>query len=118
MYKLAASEDLSFFLEIELLQVCVGRNEIILNFDNNIRLTILSDFSVGKPDSITERFEDPIEGATALLQFLHVAVTKADATPDGDLKLSFASGGTLWAHDTSSQYESFLVMAGSKEIIV
>lgn len=118
MYRLSALEDLSFFRGIDLLQVCVGKNELILNFDKNVRVTILSDFAVELVGGLGQRFDDPVEGSKVLVSLLHESVAEAQATPDGDLRIRFVSGSCLLVFDTSSQYESFLIRHGTREIVV
>jgi hypothetical protein len=48
MYRLPRETDLSFLLGAELLQVCVGMNEVILHFDREIRITVMADFAVAR----------------------------------------------------------------------
>src|SRR4051812_45424403 len=117
MYRLANTEDLSFFAGIELLQVCVGTNDVILRFDRDVTLTILSDYAVG-PDGATTRYERAADGALCLLPLLSSSVVGAIATDDGDLKVAFASGAVLVAFDTSERYESFSVASGTRLIVV
>jgi hypothetical protein len=117
MYRLSKDEDLRFLLNAELIQVCVGKNEVILNFDNDARITVLSDFHVRTP-KFDERFSEPVLGARAVCEFLHYAVGGATATSEGDLELRFSSGGSLKIFDTSDQYESFLISFRGKEIVV
>ncbi len=118
MYSLSISEDLSSLLGANLLQVCTGINEVILNFDKDIRLTVLSDFTVEYTKKKSIRYKEPIVGAVALLQLLHDSITLAQATTEGDLRVEFASGDAIIVHDTSKEYESFLIRMGKKEIVV
>jgi hypothetical protein len=118
MYRLSTSEDLAFFSGIGLLQVCAGKNELILNFDNNVRLTILSDFAVQVAGGTLQRFDDAVEGSKVVIGLLHDSVTEARATKDGDLSIRFNSGASMLVFDTSSNYESFLIRHGALEIVV
>lgn len=118
MYGLSATEDLSFFVGVDLLQVCVGKNEVILNFDRGVRVTVLSDLAVTNASGRSDRYDDPIEAAKALLDLLHDSVKNAQATGEGGLRIDFASGRAVEVFDTSLQYESFSISAGKKEIVV
>ena len=118
MYGLAASEDLSFFVGVDLLQICVGKNELILNFDKGVRLTILSDFAVESVSGTLDRFDDPVTGAAAVIGFLHETVEGANATEEGSLRVRFTCGRSMLVFDTSRQYESFLISAGERQIVV
>jgi hypothetical protein len=66
VHRLSASEDLSFLRGAEILQICVGVNELILNAHDRIAITILGDFSVGETAAMLRRFEDPRDGAPYL----------------------------------------------------
>ncbi len=118
MYRLSKDASLSFLIGVELLQVCVGRNEVILNFDRNVRLTILSDFSVSIAGGRSIIYKETITGAVALFPLLHDVIEQARATEEGGLFLKFRSGMCVEAFDTSEQYESFWISNGDKQIIV
>ena len=118
MYGLRASEDLSFLLNVELIQICIGVNEAILNGDHDVRITILSDFSVTRPGHATIRFSDTRTGAQALIGLLNEVIQTAKATESGDLLLGFSSGTHLQIFDMNRNYESFWIRAGNREIIV
>jgi hypothetical protein len=118
MYGLKPDEDLSFLIGVEVIQVCIGVNEVILNGDRDVRITILSDFSVSRQGGAMARFDDPREGASALVELLNESIASAEATAAGDLRLVFASGAELVAFDTNKQYESFWIKGSGREIIV
>ena len=111
--------DLSFLRDIELLQICVGRNEVILHFEPNIRLTVLSDFGVMAPGESPMVYQDPLSGAAALFPLLNDKVDRVAVSDGGKrLALTFRSGTRLELMDTSDQYESFWIENGARKIIV
>ena len=118
MYGLSKNVDLSFLSGVELQQVCIGRNEVILNFDQDVRITVLSSLAVscerGTPPT---RYDDVVIGGSMVLPLLHDAVSEAEATDEGGLLLAFASGGTIIVFDDSDQYESFWIAHGKEQII-
>ena len=118
MYRLGKDVDLSFLKDAQLLQVCVGKNELILNFDRGIRLTVLSDFVVSAPAGRPTEYQDPIQGAPSVLPLLHDSIAAARATDDGGLRLRFQSGSEVEIRDTSTQYESFWIQNGDRKLIV
>jgi hypothetical protein len=118
MYPLGKDVDLSFFLGAQLLQVCVGKNELILNFDRSIRVTVLSDFIVTAPAGRSTAYGDPIKGAPSVLPLLHDRIEAARATDDGGLRLRFQSGSEVEIRDTSAQHESFWISNGDRLLIV
>lgn len=118
MNGLSPDIDISFLLGTSLLQVCVGKNDLILNFDRDVRITLLSDFSFQEKDGLPEIYRETTVGAIALFLLLHDTVEQASATEGGGLMLKFASGRILEAFDTSQQYESFWIANGDQQIIV
>ena len=118
MYRLSQDASLSFLIGVELLQVCVGKNEVILNFDRNVRLTILSDFSVSVAGGRSSIYQEITTGAVALFPLLHDVIGQASATEAGGLFLRFRSGMCVEVFDTSEHYESFWISNGDKQIIV
>ena len=118
MYRLSKDVDLGFLVGVELHQVCVGKNEVILNFDHDVRITILSDFAVGNRDAPFTKYHDASTGAIALLPLLHCTVSHAKATDEGGLLLTFGSGVRLEVFDDSDQYESFWIAHGEQQIII
>jgi hypothetical protein len=111
MFPLSKDIDLSFFRNKLLLQVCVGKNEVILNFDGDVKLTILSTFRVSSDASGEVEYDESAAGGARLLSLLHDTARLATPTADGGLQLAFESGTVLVLLDTSKQYESFWIEA-------
>ncbi len=101
-----------------MLQVCVGENEVILNFDMNTHITILSDFAVGRVGGPLQRYDGATSGTVALLPLLHTSVVRATATDEGGLLVVFQSGSAIEIFDTSKDYESFWISSGERRIVV
>jgi hypothetical protein len=118
VYRLKADEDLRFLVDTELLQVCVGRNEIVLALFDNIRITVLSRFSVAGVGDTAKEYEDPVEGAPALLALIGDTVVSARAREDGGLCLVFRSGAVVSVYDDSDEFESFTIANGTRLIVV
>lgn len=119
MYRLSNNVDLSFLYGVELQQVCIGENEVILNFDRDIRITILSSFAVAsKRDTPITTYHEAAKGGSAILSLLHLCVSKAEATDTGGLLLEFNSGASVNIFDDSDQYESFWIANQNEQIIV
>ena len=117
MYGLKKSEDLQPVLGATLTQICVGENEVILNFDRPVSVTVLSDFSVSLNGMPMVRYQGARQGVVSLLPLIGNQIGSAVATTGGGLQLEFESGA-LEIFNESSQYESFWLRLGDKEIIV
>jgi hypothetical protein len=118
MYRLAQTEDISFLIGIEIIQICVGRNEVIVNGEQDVRITMLGDFSFARAGAPPTRYSVPKEGGAALLELLNDHVDDASATAQGGLNLRFRSGAVLWIYDDNDQFESFWIRSRNREIIV
>lgn len=118
MYGLPKEVDLTFLEKQTLVQVCFGSNQVILNFHENVSISIESSFLCGEGEVAMFTYETPTEAAPALLKFLHADVTTALGEVDGTLTLRFNNGGVLKILDDSKQYESYMIVHGDRTIIV
>lgn len=119
MYGLPENIDLSFFHGKVLQQVCIGYNEAILRFGDDVSITIETD--IGHKSSageITALYKTIIPSAPMLASFMHSSIVKASAILPGTLALEFSNGEVLEVYDTSSQYESYIIKYGDKTIVV
>jgi len=118
MYGLPENIDLKFFEQQELLQICVGKNEVILNFTGHISVTIQSRFacSNSKPLSIAND-ELPL-AAYPLLYFIGALVVKAEGDTDGTLRLTFSNTELLLVHDDDPNYESYVITRNGQTVII
>ena len=117
MHGLKPDEGVSFFCNLELLQVCIGRNEVIFNFDGETAVTVTGGFKIG-PTGSPNFYDDPIAAASALASLVGGVATSATPTASGGLLLKFNSGTNLIFLDDSSQYESFVIRHADKLVVV
>jgi hypothetical protein len=118
MYGLPRSTSLDFFVGKTLLQACFGVHDLILNFDENISVTISS--SVGCMGAcISIRQSDNFsQVAPAVFAMLHKSVLSAEGDSSGTLTLRFDGGGVLFIYDDSMDYESYTIKNGEQLIVV
>lgn len=116
MFGLPEDFDGSFMVGRSLLQVCIGRHEVILKFDGNVEITIESEFRVtGRGQDRV--FDLPPEGGAASLIFLQGIVSEVHGDRSGTLTLTFAEG-RLELYDTSTHYESYQIRRGDQIYVV
>jgi hypothetical protein len=118
MYGLPDDLDLTFLEGISLLQVCVGANEVILNFDRSVSITIESTFRIRTVSGQDDVYEDPRSASAALVGLISDSVARVSAETSGTLRLAFAGGGVLEIYDSSSQYESYQIRHGQQQYVV
>jgi hypothetical protein len=95
MYGLPDHTDLSFIKDKALLQVCIGFNEVILNFDGNISITAQTDIAHTLNGEITAVYKASIPTAPMLVRFLHESVTRVSIQAPGTLVLQFSNNEGL-----------------------
>ena len=118
MYGLQVGIDLSFFLGRSLTQICIGANELILNFDSDVSVTVESRIGLTSPGADTEQFDDLRASGALLVGLLERHVATVEGRPEGTLRLQFETGHILEFYDSSQAYESYQVRNGSDLIIV
>lgn len=112
------TDDLTFLEGTRLLQVCIGSNEVILNFDREVSITIESTFRVRSSEGEDIVFENSPSSAAALAELLSERVTEVHGQTDGTLRLLFSRGAVLEIYDSSKNYESYQVRHGQVQYIV
>ena len=119
MYGLSADTDLSFFAGKLLGQVCIGYSEAILRFGDDVSITIQTDMShVSSAGEVTAVYKTIRPSAPMLVGLLHCSVERALALPPGTLVLEFSNGEKLEIHDSTPEYESYVITHGAKVIVV
>jgi hypothetical protein len=109
--------DLSFFRGTTLVQICLGSNDLGLNFDiPPIRIMMQSDFGtrvVGEERVL----HDPTDGHL-LRSFLNREVFDASWGEKGTLILTFDGGDQVLVFDDSDQFESYTISHSGQTIVV
>lgn len=118
MYKFDQKTDLSFLQGSTLIQICVGQNEIILNFDNDVRITMLASYAVTSALKASERFETSAAGIPSLMPLLGDKIACAIPTESGGVEVTFESNAQLELLDDSAEFESFWISGRTEKIIV
>lgn len=118
MYRLPPDLDLSFFSNKTLLQVGIGANELILNFDDDLSITVTSRIGLTGLLGSHDTYEDFPKAAPAMVALLNDVVVTAEGDSIGTLTLTFRSGIKLEFYDPNDRYESYVVKNGHEAIIV
>jgi len=118
MYGLPEKTDLSFLKGKQLLQVCIGYNEVILHFDGHTSINAQTNIGHSSDRPQSAIYETSIAAAPVLVRFLHESVANASVVRPGTLVLEFSNGENLEFYDTSSQYESYQINHDGKTIVV
>ena len=118
MYGLPPDTELGFLKGKTLLQACFGANDLILNFTENIAISIFSSVGVGLDGSNFDKHSEFDVVSRDLLQFLNKAVAEVHWTLEGTATLIFEGGGAVQIYDDSAGYESYTIKSPSGLLVV
>lgn len=118
MYGLAQDTDLSFFDGATLVQVCIGENEVILNFHPAISVMIASNVVVLDADGGAQTLESAKEIGLNATSFLGIDVTEAVVKEAGTTALKWSRGEVLEIRDTWDNFESYTISYNEIRIVV
>ena len=109
--------DLSFFKGTTLVQICLGANDLGLNFDlPPVQIMMQSDFGtkvVGQ-----ERMLHDLINGHLLRSFLGREVSDASWGEKGTIVLTFVGGDQILIFDDNDQYESYTISHSGPTIVV
>ncbi len=117
MYGIPEDFDWSFMIGQEVLQICIGRNEVIINFDN-ISITVECSFA-HSAESKDADFDGilPLK-ATSLVSLIGYCPTRVIRQSQQLLEIHFSNREKLSLNDDSLQYESFIVNGADGPLII
>lgn len=101
--------DLVALIGRELIQVCIGAFQFILNFDVDVRIAVESSCVYNSASGASTKIINYSEGASRLCELIGMQVASADRGGDGGLILRFTNGAKLQILNSNLEYESFQV---------
>jgi len=109
--------DLSFFKGATLVQICLGSNDLGLNFDiPSIQIMMQSEF--GTRVAGEERVFHNLTDGHLLRSFLDREASEASWGEKGTLILTITGGGQVLIFDDSDQFESYTIRHSGQIIVV
>jgi len=117
MFGLAEDTDLEFLKGAVLEQVCIGAHEVIFRFEQDLSITVESDFLVAL-NEVGQRFEDTRSSANACAALLGEQIVDVHVLPEGTLAVEFSAAKRLELYDSSPNYESYQITHGLKTIVI
>ena len=118
MNRLPVGVDLSFFHGQRLIQLCIGKHELQLNFDEGVTISVESVIGLAKAQHAETRCEDLTQAVPLLTGLLNLAIASATGTSEGTLQLEFEDGRRLSIYDSGRQYESYTIKHRGQIIVV
>jgi hypothetical protein len=120
VYGLSKDIDLSFLIGRELRQVAIGLYQIIFGFDEEVRISVESEFKFfdGQRESIWKPRVGAPQIAAQTLCLLGDRVDRYEARADGTLSLAFTNGCRLTVLDSSKEFQSYDITRPGQTIVV
>lgn len=118
MYGLTKNEDLSFLLEKELIQVCIGSHQSILRFCRDTSICLECAFDLSNLERVGDESCAPRAGADSLPKLLGSRIINVVNRGGGELAITFSGGFTLTIYDSNSNTESYQISDSTRMIVV
>jgi hypothetical protein len=118
MNGLPATFNASTFIGNVLDAICFSANTINFSFQDDVLITVMGSFIHRDTKATTPNKQCVPVSSSGLMALTGKVVQLAEARQDGTLTLHFENDHTLILFDDSRQYESYIITAGDKEIIV
>jgi len=118
MYGLPRDVCLTFLHGRTLLQACFGANDLILNFDGEVSVTVTSSVGYSDRGGTHRRCAELTAAAKDIVALLNRTVLTAAGHETGSLELKFDTGEILTIYDDSAEYESYVINNGGHMIVV
>jgi hypothetical protein len=110
--------ELGFLLGLQLLQVCIGANEVILNFDGYVSITVESRITFSDASGLNTVYAHLPSAGVSLVKLLSSNIDRMAFEQDGTLSLHFGTGDTLSLHKDSGPFESYHVKHAHEVYVV
>jgi hypothetical protein len=119
MYGIDKTISFNFLIGKELLQLCIGLYQLILNFTDQLIISAECNLRLEYPDgSVIEVSCDSPELAGRLTCLLGRTIETIKTDVNGELNLVFFGGFQLSIIDSNEDEESFIITMGNHEMVV
>jgi hypothetical protein len=119
MYGIDKSVNFHFLVGKELVQICIGLYQLILNFSDQVSIAVECMIRLCRPDgSMLEISCDAPELTRALTCLLGYTVVSINTEFEGEMILKFSDGSKLFIVDSNEDQESFTITTPDLEVIV
>lgn len=120
MYGLSKDLDLNFLSGREIEQIAIGSHEIIFAFDEDVSVTVYSEFRFfdGQDEYIWTPEPAGPQIAARTLSLLGAVIQNFKGRQDGTLLLAFSNGQRLIILDSSKEHESYDIARPGSTIVV
>jgi len=118
MHGLKENTDLTFLKGREVIQVAIGKDQVIFAFDEDVTISVEGQFEYADKASSSEWRPGSSQVAASAVSLLGTTVESVHGQADGTLKMTFSNGDRLVIRDVSSEYESYQITRPGQTIVV
>lgn len=119
MYSIPSNIDFNFMYRRELLQICVSKYNLILNFDDNLQVSMECSFAIVESSLSDLKTYQTESSITELISLLGFEILGVNYDGNGNLALHFSNGTSLEIYNSNgSDFESYQISYRDKNIIV
>ena len=118
MYGIPVGETFASIEGRVLAQLCFGRHELILNFDDGLSTTVEGALGITLAGAAESVVDDALDIASVLVDLISATVTAIEVNDPRSFSMGFAQGHIVRLVDSSERYESFQVRHGDRLIVV
>jgi len=119
MYGIDKSTDFRFMIGKELLQLCIGLHQLIMNFSDQLVITAECLIRLTNPDGLSvEISADNHELSRELSCLLGSTIESVDSDNGEKLAIIFSNGYILAIIDSNEEEESFAITMVDEETVV
>jgi hypothetical protein len=112
MYGFPSTDELRALEGAELVQICIGRNEIILNF-----FPESTSILVNSIEALLDNNSTVFYNINSMNRLLGGRIIRTSALGTHQLEIHFTNGGTLRLIDDSDQFESVVIRTAGRVIV-
>jgi hypothetical protein len=118
MNGLPSDTQLDFFRGKTLTQACFGPYDLILNFEENISISIESSIGVSLAGEKLARLSNFGEASREILHLLNRSVEDVRWTCEGTITLIFGGGCVFQIYDDNADFESYTITSPIGLVVV
>lgn len=118
MYNLPTELDLSFLVGLLLTQICVGQYQVILNFHEDVSISIEHSFTVVSEQKREIWLPQDVSSAASALKLLGMTTTSIERLPENGICLGFDGSFHMEISGDSDRYEAYQIIHPGQQIII
>lgn len=118
MHKIPKNLDFSPLFNQTLIQVCIGENEVILNFHPDARILATVPIVVSHQDGVYGVYSNKTDDVRMLICLLGMRIQSVSMADQSTIQLNLDSGAQIKIADAGEDYESYELSFGKESVVV